>query len=184
MRLPAPGGRLRARARRRPRRGRVRYGSVPWKDLLSDVAKERGEDEPTADHTAGMAGRQRFEVIPARRYTRAMQWATFRLQDASSRARTGLILCGIASLAIWIAALFFHEAIGPLGGFIVRRTGVPGVGPVWLMLALFVPYLIAYRIVSRVEIPRARRIIIAFAALSCFVLAARIMPTASFDIYL
>jgi len=113
-----------------------------------------------------------------------MQWATFRLQDASSRARTGLILCGIASLAIWIAALFFHEAIGPLGGFIVRRTGVPGVGPVWLMLALFVPYLIAYRIVSRVEVPRARRIIIAFAALSCFVLAARIMPTASFDIYL
>ncbi|HSD12864.1 MAG TPA: hypothetical protein VLC10_04860, partial [Patescibacteria group bacterium] len=119
-------------------------------------------------------------------YFVAMSSKPFTRLSAPAQASPGLILCGFASLAIWLAGLFVPELFGrALSSLIVRPGPVSlDTGPLWLLLLLFVPYAAAFVVATRRPRPHDGAVIAIFAALSCLALVLRERPMATHDLFL
>lgn len=114
-----------------------------------------------------------------------MRTAMLERLAAPVRANTGLILCGFAGLALWLAALFAPELAGPvLGKIIIKPTAVPDSGPTWFLLLLFIPFAGAYWFATRRARESDRAVVGLFAAMYAAALVARHLPMASFDLFL
>lgn len=96
----------------------------------------------------------------------------------------GVVFCGLAMLAVWLAAAFVPGAGGPLGRVLHKPRTLPEGTQTWTLFLAFVPYVVGYRAMAASGFRRARAVTFAFAAVMAAVLVAKVVPFVSHDIFI